>query len=237
MWFSTHFPHSWYQLFSPAVCVSCPSTFFESRYSVLFWFPWQLQSSGPWYFPGCDSLVFPPLTCSFEAPCPVCLFQEHPLPILWIQPPPIHQHFTHTLSWNISIFIGMASSFVACTELPHSRTWHGAWHKVLRAVEPSVLPSASRISCGAGVWGRSKRAGSPPPADGSQDYPGQGLGRANWWRGLLLQALSQLPRSSLLVQMAPGLGCLILDSTSVFSILLASPVTAAGLMASSCAGV
>ncbi|KAM7330338.1 hypothetical protein ACRRTK_011951 [Alexandromys fortis] len=51
------------------------------------------------------------------------------------------------------------------------------------------------------------------------------------------KALSQLPTSTLLVQMAPALGCLILDSASVFSILLASPVTAAGLMASSCASV
>lgn len=149
----------------------------------------------------------------------------------------IHQDFTYTLSWNIVIYISMASSFVTGTQLPYSCTWRGAWHKVLHALEPSILPSASGVSCDAGVQGRPKRAGSQPPANGSQDFPGQGLWRANWWRGLLLQALSQFPRSAFLVQMAPGLGCFILDSTSVFSILLASPVTAARLMASSCAGV
>lgn len=113
----SHFPHSWYQLSSPAVCFSWSSTFFESRYSVIL-IPLAAPELMPLVFSRMRFSGFSSLTCIFEAPGPVCLFQESPLPILWIQPPPIHQHFTHTLSWNISIFIGMASSFVAYTELP-----------------------------------------------------------------------------------------------------------------------
>lgn len=69
----------------------------------------------------------------------------------------------------------MANSFEAGTELSHSRAWHCARHKVLHALEPSILPSASGVSCDAGVQGSSKRAGSLPPANGSPAFPGQGL--------------------------------------------------------------
>lgn len=69
----------------------------------------------------------------------------------------------------------MASSFVAGTELSHSRVWHCAWHKVLCALEPSILPSASGVSCDAGVQGSSKRAEFQPPANGSPVFPGEGL--------------------------------------------------------------
>lgn len=40
----------------------------------------------------------------FWGPMPCLPLPRVPPAILWIQPAPIHQHFTHSLSWNVSIF-------------------------------------------------------------------------------------------------------------------------------------
>lgn len=107
----------------------------------------------------------------FEAPFPVCLFQKNPDPDFI----PFIRTSAYILSWNASIFASMSSSFVAGAVLSHSHAWHCAWHKALCTLELSILPSASGVSCDAGVQDSSKRAGSQPPANGPQVCPKQGL--------------------------------------------------------------